>query len=84
MSFLIRYGNTVFTNKIAEIGETFCRKLSANRICFRTKNAAETMGETGIKAGAKTKNVAETMGETGIKAGAKIFFVRTKCLLYGV
>ena len=46
MSFSIHYGNTVFTNKVAEMGEPFCKKLSVNKNFIRTKNVSETMGET--------------------------------------
>ena len=48
MSFSIKYGSTVLTNKIAEIGERFCRKLSVNKNFLRTKNVEETMGEIAL------------------------------------
>ena len=46
MSFTIKYGSIVFTNKIAEMCEPFCRKLLVNKNFVRTKNVAETMSET--------------------------------------
>ena len=46
MSISIKYGSTILTNKITEMDEPFCRKLSVNKNFVRTKNVAETMGET--------------------------------------
>ena len=50
MSFLIKYGST---NKIGEMGEPFCRKLAVNKNIVRTKNVAETMGETAFMSAGK-------------------------------
>ena len=48
ITFSIKYGSTIFTNKIAEMGEPFCRKLSVNQNFLRKKNVAETIGEIGL------------------------------------
>ena len=49
MSFSIKYGSSVFANKIAEMGDPFYRKLSVNKNFLRKKKFAETMGETALK-----------------------------------
>ena len=48
MTFSMKYGNTIFTNKIAEMGELFCRKLPVNKNFVQTKNVAETMDESAL------------------------------------
>ena len=67
MSFSIKYGITVFTNKIAEMAEPFCRKLSVNKNFNRKKIFAETMVETAFKSRFQTTIFYETLN-------VKLFF----------
>ena len=40
----MKYGSTVFTKKVSEMGESFWRKLSVNNKFLQTKNVSEACG----------------------------------------